>query len=67
MVTVIIGEVLLITLWAISWLKKYPNTGMPLARSSSVAISAACHAAIGDENAAIGEENASGVGHRRQP
>lgn len=71
MIMVIIAGILLIVFWAISWLKKYPNTRMPLARSASVCISAACHAPAGDEDAAtrrvqwgaVEGLNAGDVGH----
>lgn len=71
MIMIIIGGVLLLGFWTVSWFKKYPPTGMPLAQSSSVCISSACHAPAGDENAAtkrvqwgeVGEKDARGVGH----
>jgi hypothetical protein len=46
------GAMILVTL-GFSIFRKYPETGMPLARSSTLAISSACHSAPGDEAAAL--------------
>ena len=46
------GAMILVTL-GLSIFRKYPETGMPLARSSTLAISSACHSAPGDKDVAL--------------